>query len=184
MSDEIKLIASRIRELREISGISVGKFAGELNIEPELLLHYESGETDIPVGVLYKIAHQFKMELAALLSGEQPKLHIFSVVRKGKGISVDRRKQYAYENLAYNFIHKKVEPFIVTVMPVSEGQKTEFNSHPGQEFNYVLEGTLQLTVDGHELVLAEGDSVYFDSGYQHAMKALNNMPSRFVAIIV
>jgi len=124
------------------------------------------------------------MELAALLSGEQPKLHIFSVVRKGKGISVDRRKQYAYENLAYNFIHKKVEPFIVTVMPVSEGQKTEFNSHPGQEFNYVLEGTLQLTVDGHEIVLAEGDSVYFDSGYQHAMKALNNMPSRFLAIIV
>lgn len=184
MREEIKLIAARIRDLREISGISVERFAGELNIEPDLLLHYESGETDIPVGVLYKIAHQFKMELAALLSGGQPKLHIFSVVRKGKGISVDRRKQYFYENLAYNFIHKKVEPFIVTVLPVSEGQEPEFNSHPGQEFNYVLEGTLQLTVDGHELVLAEGDSVYFDSGYRHAMKALNKMPSRFLAIIV
>ena len=184
MREEIKLIAARIRELREISGIPVEKFAAELNIEPELLLHYESGETDIPVGVLYKIAHQFKMELAALLSGEQPKLHVYSVVRKGKGISVDRRKQYNYENLAYNFIHKKVEPFIVTVAPVKENLTPEFNAHPGQEFNFVLEGSLMVIVDGHEITLNEGDSVYFDSGYQHAMKALNQQPSRFLAIII
>ena len=41
-----------------------------------------------------------------------------------------------------------------------------------------------IVVDGHELTLNEGDSVYFDSGYQHAMKALNNQQSKFLAIIV
>ena len=183
MTDQIQLIASRIKELREISGISAESFAKELDIEARLLHSYESGDTDIPVGFLYKIANRFNLELSALLRGDQPKLHVYSVVRKGKGLNVDRRKQYTYENLAWNFIHKKVEPFIVTVAPYQENRTPEFNSHPGQEFNYVLEGTLMVIVDGHEIVLNEGDSLYFDSGCQHAMKALNNLPSRFLAIV-
>lgn len=184
MTDQIKLIAARIRELREISGISVESLAHELNIGTDLLVSYESGATDIPVGILYKIAHRSKMDLYALLSGDQPKLHIYSVVRKGKGLNVERRKQYGYENLAYNFINKKVEPFIVTVVPDPGNKPVEFNAHPGQEFNYVLEGTLMVVVDGREVVLNEGDSIYFDSGYLHAMKALNDKPSRFLAVII
>lgn len=184
MNEQIQLIAERIKELREIEGISAESFAHEMIIEPGLLLNYESGTTDIPVGFLYRVAHRFNMELSALLRGDQPKLHVYSVVRKGKGLNVDRRKQYRYENLAYNFVQKKAEPFIVTATPDAENLPLEFNSHPGQEFNYVLEGTLMIVVDGHEIILNEGDSVYFNSGYQHAMKALNNQQSRFLAIIV
>lgn len=184
MTEQIQQIAERIKELREIAGISAESFASELNIETNLLLNYESGTTDIPVGFLIKVAIRFSLELSALLRGDQPKLHVYSLVRKGKGLNVDRRIQYKYENLAYNFIHKKAEPFIVTVTPDPENQPLEFNSHPGQEFNYVLEGSLMIVVDGHEIVLNEGDSVYFDSGCQHAMKALNNQQSRFLAVIV
>jgi transcriptional regulator with XRE-family HTH domain len=184
MNDQIQLIAARIKELREIAGISAESFAKDLNVESGLLLEFESGKTDIPVGFLYKVAQHFNMELTALLRGDQPKLHVYSVVRKGKGLIVDRRKQYAYENLAWNFVHKKVEPFIVTVAHDEENRTPEFNSHPGQEFNFVLEGSLLVIVDGHEVVLGEGDSIYFDSGYQHAMKALNDKQSRFLAIII
>jgi transcriptional regulator with XRE-family HTH domain len=184
MTDQLQLIAVRIKELREISGISVERFAKELNVEPALLNDYECGNSDIPVGFLIKLANRFKMELTALLSGDQPKLHVYSVVRKGKGLNVDRRKQYEYENLAWNFAHKRVEPFLVSVMPYQESWSPEFNSHPGQEFNYVLEGCLMVIVDGHEVVLNEGDSIYFDSVYPHAMKAMRNQNARFLAIIV
>ena len=184
MNGQIQLIASRIKELREIAGISAESLAQELHTEPELFSNYESGNTDIPVGFLIKVAHRFNLELSSLLRGDEPKLHVYAVVRKGKGLNVDRRKQYQYESLAYNFIQKKAEPFVVTVTPDSSNSSLEFNSHPGQEFNYVLEGTLMIVVDGHEIVLDEGDSVYFDSGYPHAMKALNDQLSRFLAFIV
>jgi len=184
MTDQIQLIAARIKELREISGVSAESFAAELKVETELLHQYERGETDIPVGFLFRVAHRFDMELTALLRGDQPKLHIYSVVRKGKGVNVARRKQYGYENLAWNFAKKKVEPFLVTVTPYQEERTPEFNAHPGQEFNFVLEGELLVIVDGHEVVLKEGDSIYFDSGYQHAMKAMNNQPAKFLAIII
>lgn len=184
MTDQIKMIAARIKELREIAGLSAESFANELNIEPQVFMDYESGSIDIPVGFLYKVANKFNMELSALLVGDQPRLHVYSVVRKGKGLNVDRRKQYKYEHLAYNFIHKKAEPFLVTVNPDASDKILEFNSHPGQEFNYVLSGSIMIMVDNHEIILNEGDSIYFNSGYQHAMKALNNQPSQFLAVII
>lgn len=182
MTEQIRQIAERIKDLREISGISTEKLATELGVTTDLYEKYESGGTDIPVGFLFKIAQRFDVELLPLLNGDNPKLHIFSVVRKGKGLDVHRRKKYKYESLAYNFVHKKAEPFLVTVDP--ENSPVEFNAHPGQEYNYVIEGSMKLFIDSYEIDLEEGDSIYFDSGHQHAMKALNNKRVRFLAIIL
>jgi mannose-6-phosphate isomerase-like protein (cupin superfamily) len=184
MNEQIQLIAARIKELRGIAGLSPETFANELEVDTELFRDYESGTTDIPVGFLIKVAHRFKLELSSLLRGDEPKLHVYSVVRKDKGLNVDRRKQYQYQSLASNFIQKKSEPFIVTVNANSADMPLEFNSHIGQEFNFVLEGTLMVLVDGHEIILNEGDSIYFDSSFQHAMKALNNQSAKFLAIII
>jgi len=184
MNDQIKLIAERIKELREISGVTYETLAAEFGIPADLLSQYESGSIDIPVGFLYKVAHRFNVELSALFSGENPRLHVYCVVRKGKGLNMERRKQYKYENLAYNFINKKAEPFIVTIEPSSEKTQMEFNSHPGQEFNYVIQGSMKIVVDGHDVILNEGDSIYYDSNYNHAMKALNNAPVKMLAIIL
>ena len=183
MSEQIRQIAARIKELREISGISVEELAREFNIPVELYKEYESGNADIPVSFLYEIANKFNVELTAILTGEGPRLRTYALVRNGKGVSVERRKEYKYQSLAYNFIDKKAEPFMVVVDPDSEDSPVHFNSHPGQEFNYVLEGTLKIIIDGHELILNEGDSLYFDSGYKHGMKAMNGKPAKFLAII-
>lgn len=183
MSEQIKQISRRIKELREISDISPETLAKDLNIPVETYLEYESGNIDIPVSFLYAIANKFNVELAAILTGEAPRLHTYSVVRKDKGISVDRRKEYRYQSLAYNFVHKKAEPFMVTVEPDSTSE-VHYNSHPGQEFNYVIEGTLKVIINGHEIVLNEGDSLFFDSGVNHGMKAMNDKPAKFLAIIL
>jgi transcriptional regulator with XRE-family HTH domain len=184
MTEQIQLIAGRIKELREISGTSTETLAKDLGITNELFLNYESGMVDIPIGFLSKVAHKFGIELSALFSGENPRLHVYCVVRKDKGLIVERRKQYRYEHLAYNFINKKAEPFIVRIGPNKENAPVEFNSHPGQEFNYVIEGTMKIIIDGHEIVLNEGDSIYYDSVYTHAMKALNNKTVKMLAVVL
>jgi transcriptional regulator with XRE-family HTH domain len=182
MTEGLQQIAARIRDLREIAGLSQETVAVELGLEPEIYLRYESGEEDLPVSVLYKLAERFHVELGTLLTGEEPRLHSYCLVRKGKGVSVGRRSMYGYQSLAYNFSHKQAEPFLVTVEP-GDGS-VHLNSHPGQEFNYLLEGTLGLVIDGHELVLEAGDSVYFDSNLPHGMKAVGDTPARFLAIIL
>lgn len=183
MPEKIRNIAMRIRDLREIAGISPETLAHELGVSREDYQRFESGEVDIPVGFLYKVAHRFSVELTDLLTGESPRLHVYTLVRCGMGAGVERRKAYKYQNLAANFIHKTAEPFLVTVDPDQADAAVSFNSHPGQEFNYVLEGRLKIIIDDHELILNPGDSLYFDSGHPHAMQALDNRTARFLAII-
>lgn len=184
MTEQIRLIAERLKGFRDIEGISAETLAKELNTPIATYLEYEKGNMDIPVGFLMDFAQRFNIELSVLLTGEDPKLKTYCVVRKGKGLKVERRKQYKYENLAYNFVDKKAEPFMVTVEPTSENAPVEFNSHHGHEYNYVIEGSMKLFIDNHEVVLNEGDSIYFDSGHKHAMKALNNAQVKFLAIIL
>ncbi|MDP4092925.1 MAG: cupin domain-containing protein [Bacillota bacterium] len=183
MSDQVKQVALRIKELREIDGVTIETLSKELGISKETYIEYESGNVDIPVSFLYEIANRFNVELSAILTGENPRLHIYSIVRNNKGVSVERRKEYKYQSLAYNFVHKKAEPFLVTVDPEPETVPVHNNSHPGQEFNYVIEGTLKVIIDGHEIILNEGDSLFFDSAYNHGMKAMGQKQAKFIAII-
>jgi transcriptional regulator with XRE-family HTH domain len=184
MCDQVKEIATRIKELREISGLSIEQLAMELEISADIYKEYESGEMDIPVSFLYNIAGKLKVELSAIFSGDGPKLHSYSIVRKNKGRAVERTKKYIYQSLGYNFVNKKAEPFHVTVEPEELETPVYYNSHPGQEFNFVLEGTLKILINGHELILNEGDSLYFDATNKHGMKAVGNKPAKFLAIIL
>jgi transcriptional regulator with XRE-family HTH domain len=184
MQERIKEVAARIKELRGILGISIDDMSSHLKLSKEKYMKYENGEEDIPASVLYEISRKLGVEMSILLTGETPRMHYFSVTRKGKGASVERRKQYRYQSLASNFINKKAEPFIVTVEPKPANTKVQTNAHPGQEFNYVLEGSLKLIIRDHEFVLEEGDSIYFDSSCEHAMVARNNKPAKFLAIIM
>jgi quercetin dioxygenase-like cupin family protein len=184
MPGQVGQIATRIRELREIAGISLESLAKGIRVSPEAYREYESGAVDIPIGVLFEVAGFFKIELTEILTGEAPRLHKYCLVRKDKGVEVERRTPYRYQNLAYNFIHKKAEPFLVTVEPGPADGAVSLNTHPGQEFNFVLEGTLKLVIDETELILNEGDSIFFDSGAKHGMKAVGDRRARFLAIIL
>ncbi len=184
MSDQIRMIAARLKALREISELSPESMALKTGVELELYMEYEGGEVDIPVGFLYEVAKKFGVELTAIITGDEPKLHSFSVVRDGRGVVVERMQEYHYESLAYNFSDKKAEPFLVTVSPGTKEDPVVINSHPGQEFNYMVEGRLRLLIDGHEIILNRGDSIYFDSNLSHGLVALDDNPAKVLAIIM
>jgi transcriptional regulator with XRE-family HTH domain len=184
MPGNVGLIAERIKELRGIAGISLESLAKGIGVPAETYRSYESGSVDIPIGVLYEVAGFFKLDLTEILTGEAPRLHKYSVVRRGKGVEVERRAPYHYHSLAFNFIHKKADPFLVEIDPSPEDSPAPLNSHPGQEFNYVLEGKLLVVIGGHEIELDEGDCVLFDSGESHGMKALGGKRASFLAIIL
>ena len=185
MSELVPQIAERIRGLREMSDLSLETLAHELDIPLPTYAGYESGAADIPVGVLHELAHRFNVEFTALLTGEEPRLHEYCLVRKGRGVTVQRRKEYKYESLGFNFLHKKAEPLIVTVAPgADDAEPPATNTHDGQEFDYVLEGALKVVIAGHEVILREGDSLYFDADKPHGMKALEGNTARFLAIII
>lgn len=178
---QIQVIAIRLRALRDIEGLTIEEAAVKTNVSVEEYASYESGAVDIPVSFLYEAAKHFKVELVEILEGEGPKLKVYQYVKDGHGADVERSQQYKYKHLAYNFVNKKAEPFLVTVDACDKEIHT--NTHPGQEFDYCLEGRIKLLINNTEIILEKGDSIYYDSSYPHGMKALDGQNARFLAII-
>ena len=183
MNEQIKLMAMRLRGLREDVDMTVEEVAAKCGITPEDLTRYESGESDIPMNFLCNAASVLGVEPLELFAGDAPTMTNYWLVRKGKGPVIERQKAYKYQALAMGFKHAKASPFIVTVEPKME-EVMHLNSHEGQEFNLVLKGKLLLSIGGKELILEPGASIYFDATQPHGMKALDGEPARFFAIII
>ena len=183
MNENVKEICARVRALREIEEISAEALATELGFDPAEYRLWESGEKEFPVGALVEIAARFTVDLSELITGSTSKLKTFCYTKAGQAPEVSRRPMYGYWNLAYNFHRKKAEPFLVEASEETEHKPLSLNSHPGQEFDYVLEGRLLISIGGHEMELGPGDCVYYDSTEQHGMKALGGKPARFLAFI-
>jgi len=182
MDDQIKQIAERLRGLRDVLDLSQEDVALDCDIPLEEYQLSELGDSDISVSMLQKVAHKYNIALDALMFGEEPKMNSYFITRAGKGTSMERTKAYKYQSLAAGFKNRIADPFIVTVEP--NDNPIYFNSHSGQEFNLIIEGCMLLSINGKELVLNEGDSVYFNSKLLHGMKALNNKTVRFLAVIM
>ncbi len=183
-NEELKQIGERLRGLRDVLDIPLAEIAQLCGITEQQYSKMESGEGDLSVANLQKIARRYGISLDVLMFGEEPHMHSYFLTRKGQGLHVERRKAYNYESLASGFQGRKAEPFIVTVEPKPADAPKELNSHPGQEFNMVLEGTMELTLADKVLTLNEGDSIYFDAMLPHGMRPLNGSPVRFLAIII
>ncbi len=184
MTEKRKDIAARLKELREIEGKTAEEMAKALGVAQAEYQTFEAGQADIPASALHDAAHALKADLTELLTGEAPRMKVFTVTRRGGGVTVERRKDYQYRNLAANFAGRKVDVFEVTVPADAGASGAHANSHPGQEFDYVLEGRMVVRIHGNELVLESGDCIYFDSNQGHSMQALDGKPARFLAMII
>jgi mannose-6-phosphate isomerase-like protein (cupin superfamily) len=179
-------IAQRIRVLRDITGFSAEEMAAATEVTPEEYRALESGSNDYSFTFLYRCAEKFGVDIIELLTGENPRLTSYTVVRKGQGLPIRRREQFAYYHRAAVFKDKLAEPFVVVAPYREEEQDRSIgcHSHEGQEFDYVLEGSLRFVIGDHVEELGEGDSVYYDSGRRHGIIALGGKPCKFLAIVM
>ncbi|MCL2835090.1 MAG: cupin domain-containing protein [Treponema sp.] len=177
-------IIERVKALREIEGISKETLAQKLGFECGEYDEWESGKKEFPIGSLVEIADFFNVDLSELITGSTSKLKTYCLTKAGEAPEVSRRPMYSYWNLAYNFHRKKCEPFLVEASVDTENKPISLNTHPGQEFDYLLEGRLLMSVGGRETELGPGDCIYYDSTEPHGMKALGGKPARFLAFVL
>ena len=183
MEDSFVQIGARLRGLREVLDVPAQEVADLCDISLEQYEKIERGETDPSVSRLLKISKRYGIALDVLMFGEEPHMNGYFVTRKDKGMRVERRCDYRYQSLAAGFRMRNMDPFLVEVAPLPEGERRGQNAHDGQEFAMVLEGRLELTIENHCIVLEQGDSIYFDSTRPHCMHALDNKTIKFVSIV-
>ena len=89
MNGAIKAVADRLKGLREIMDVSVEEAARVCGITVDQYVAYETGNIDIPVGVLHSMAKEYNFELTTLISGNEPHMKSYFLTKKGKGLSVE-----------------------------------------------------------------------------------------------
>ena len=184
MEDQLKQIGERLRGLRDVLDLSAEEVSEVIGISADKYEKIEAGEADITISNLMKIAHKYGISTEELIFAETPHMKSYFVVRQGQGVSIERTKAYKYQSLVSGFVGHKADVFIVTVEPKPEAHVVYKNSHPGQEFNLILEGKMELYIGGKTMVLEAGDSIYFDSTKPHGMLAVGDKPVKFLAFTV
>ncbi len=179
MNEQIKQIGARIRELREILEITPEHAANKVGISVAQYNAYENATDDIPIGVLYGLAAEFGVDPTVLLTGDGPRMDEYSLVRDGQGIKIERYAGYSFSALAFNFKHRDMNPMVVTL---KQTETAELVTHGGQEFNYMLEGSIKVVIGKKEFTLNPGDSIYFNPAVPHGQRALTPT-AKFLTII-
>ena len=182
---EVK-VGEKIKSYREEKGFSLQDIADKTGFSTAFLSQIENHLISPPLGALMKISQALEIETGKLF--DQKNKEPFTIVRKDEREPTSRvaskegvRYGYSYESLAPDKINRKMEPFLVTLEPLSK--KGAPYDHDGEEFIFVLEGKIEIQLGEYRDVLETGDSIYYDSHVPHRVSCLDDKPAKIVAVI-
>ncbi|MBQ7328953.1 MAG: AMP-binding protein [Oscillospiraceae bacterium] len=181
-----KEIAARIRELREISGITVEEMAQRTGMATAEYLRCEEGKTDLSIAFLYRCVLILGVDMSDLLEGHSPKLRSYALTRKGEGQRIEEAHNMVGYNLASGFRNRIALPLYMdlTYRPGAEYEDIELVTHEGQECDIVISGRMKIQIGSKTEILNPGDCIYYDSSVPHGMIAVDGADCRFYAIVL
>jgi len=179
-------VAARIRDLREISGLSQEEMAKKLEMPLGDYQLYEKGQEDLPFSYIHKCAQILGVDITELLEGSGAKLTSYTVTRKGGGKITAIEEGIEIRNIAPFFRKKMAEPYYVryAYSPEKQDRPIHLNKHKGQEFDLVLSGMLKVQVGEHIEILGPGDSIFYNSSAPHGMIAVGGEDCVFYAVVL
>ena len=171
---KIQEMAKRIKELREIEGLSIQEMALETGITEDEYLKCESGEMDLNFAFIYRCANALGVNATDIIEGHSPLLKSYTVTRNGEGEKIANAHGLTYYNLANAFVNRIAEPLYVKCHydKSAENKPIECTTHTGQECDIVVSGKLKVQIGDHVEILNAGDSIYYDSSTPHGMVAV------------
>lgn len=183
MDYSIAEIAKRVKDLREIVGLSEQEMADKIGISEDDYKQHEEGKVDFGFGFIYKCADIFGVEMKDILEGQSPSLSLYTITRKGEGMPIKKTNGFVYDNLAPSFKDKIGEPFRVTI-PYTDTDYMYFSSHTGQELDIVISGSVKFSINGKTEILNEGDCAYYNSSVPHGLKAVGGKDCEIYAVVM
>ena len=183
---KIKEMAGRIRELREIEGLTTAQMAQKTAVSEQEYIECENGHSDLNFAFIYRCALAFNVDVTDIIGGYSPKLKSYTLTRRGNGQRIEQAHGMTYYNLAAAFQNRIAEPLYVrsTFSEDAQHRDIELTTHAGQECDLVIEGKLKVQVGEHSEILGPGDCIYYDSATPHGMIAVDGSDCLFYAIVL
>lgn len=181
-------LGGRVKQLREAREMTVEQLAERSQCHAGLLLRIEAGELVPSLAPLMNIARALGLRLGTLLDDEPHDGPV--LVRAGQSPNVIRfsgndpmatRSNLVFQAMGAGKQDRHMEPFLIDVQP-SGAESLPASSHEGEEFVYVLDGTLQISYGDKVYHLEAGDSLYYDSVVPHSLSGCGGV-ARILAVV-
>lgn len=181
-------VGEKIRVIRESQDLSVPELAERSHSSADLIAQLEAGQMTPSLAPLMKIARGLGVRLGTLLDDDP---HPGAVIARAgmsenvvrfSGIRMASMSTLDFFALAQNKKDRHMEPFIVDIHPTVD-EDCLLSSHEGEEFIYVLSGSIDVTYGKDLHRLSPGDSIYYDSVVPHEVRASSDAPAKILAVI-
>ena len=165
-------IGPKIRALRLKKKLGLVQLGEHTGLSPSMLSKIERSALFPTLPTLLRIALVFGVGLEHFFveSTDRPSV---AVIRRRDRLRLpdrpdDAAPSYFFESLDFPVTDRKMEAFYAE-FPV-QSKPSEPHQHGGAELIYVIKGKLAVNVDGDDVVLEEGDAMYFDLGAPHSYR--------------
>jgi transcriptional regulator with XRE-family HTH domain len=190
---ELANMGERLRQARNARGLGLRTVARRLGVSPSLISQVETGRAMPSVSTLYALASELGVSLDELLfvdtipalperpddSGadlpDQP-LPARPVQRKDGRVRIRLGSGVVWERLTTESLRSVDFLFVTYEVDGASSPADAFQRHKGQEFGYVLSGTLRLNIGFDEHLLGPGDAITFDSAMPHRLSNAGDVP--------
>lgn len=170
-----KALGRRIRRIRQEKNLTLKEIEGKVKVSATHISEIERGKTSPTVVALEKIAKALEVPPSHLI--DIP-LHPEATVQT----AMDRKPllmndgAVRIEPLTNRDISSEMSLFVATI----DGHATAGSvpGHRGEELCYVLDGFLEVTVNGKPHLLRPGDSIHFRANQPHQIRNLSPEPVR------
>jgi transcriptional regulator with XRE-family HTH domain len=170
---EVEDIGARIRVIREEKRVSLEELSKLTGFEVNFLAAIETGGVQPQLGTMIKLSKALDSAFGRLVSGTGDKL--YSITRKSEHRTAARsttragkKHLYSYRSLAPDVKGRHMEALMVQLVA---GPEKDVSMHEGEEFIFVLDGTVLLEIGSDRFELEPGDSAYYLSTTPHFITA-------------
>lgn len=165
-----------IRAYREDRKLSIKDLAHETGYPVDLLDKVEKDETSPPVALVLQLGRTLKVNVEALNDDENKKAS--SRIKSQK----KRAGSYAYAQLTKSGSDKHLGAYRVTIEPRTAHEGVEYH-HEGEEFIYVLKGSLSISVGKNISLLEAGDCIHFNSALHHKLSNPSDVKTELLVVL-
>ncbi len=167
----------RMKDAREKLGMSIEDLALETGYVHENLSAVEEGRSVPPVSLVLQLSRALKMNMDEPdAEGKSPAARKRT---RGHKMRVD---SYAYTVLSKPGTDKHLRSYLVNVDANTEHKGVEYH-HEGEEFEYVLSGSVTVQIGDNITKLVKGESIHFNSGLRHKLSNPNPEPAELLVVI-
>lgn len=174
--EEVENIGQRIKEIRKSKSLTIQKLSQFTDLSVGYLSNLERNQASPTLSNLQRICVALGISIRDLLSpsGEERTL-----IRRGEQ-QLYTYDEYNLEIRRLDFGKKRGIYEFSTLAPEKEETDTplSWGLHPYAEVGVVLEGKMEITLDGTAYLLEAGDSIYIKPNLYHTMRNVGDTPCR------